>query len=440
MSEKFKNRKENGVVASAAAWKKSDSGRANHWTMRRTSLRGAAGAPVAPVAIQAKAPVPAPAPAPAAPAQDKSAKRRSITDKVMSLVGSGSASSSGASSSSASASSKAASASSKAASAGDAEAVEVSKVTIGDKPGLEGFQVVDKETGARIKVALFGGTLCSFRGADGKERLFHSSKTKTDKSKPVRGGVPVVFPVFGAAPKGSLMEQHGFARTSMWELVQDGPLRPHKEEGLVMVAMRLKSSAETLKQFKYKFELVHHIRFTEDELETSLNVTNADSSAFEFQAVLHTYLKVRGLGQATVGGLAGLSFYDKLWHVMPGDKPQVWRETSNALRVVSAVDNVYLKAQRGAVSLRSPADNTVAEVNMALMRGDEQVDCDLVLWNPGMAKVRRMADMDGPEFDGMLCIEPGCASRLAKCEPGQTWTVTQNLRFRKIDKYAVKIV
>jgi glucose-6-phosphate 1-epimerase len=427
MSEKFKNRKENGMVASAAAWKKTDNGRANHWTLRRVSLRGAAGAdagvrapvaPVAPVAIQVKAP--------AAPAEDKSAKRRSIRDKVMSLVG-------GASSSSASTSSKAAS-------AGDAEAVEVSKVTIGDKPGLEGFQVVDRETGARIKVALFGGTLCSFRGADGKERLFHSSKAKTDKSKPVRGGVPVVFPVFGAAPKGSLMEQHGFARTSMWELVQDGPLRPRKEEGLVMVAMRLKSSAETLKQFKYKFELVHHIRFTGDELETSLNVTNAeDSSAFEFQAVLHTYLKVRGLGQATVGGLAGLSFNDKLWHVMPGDKPQVWRETSNALRVVSAVDNVYLKAQRGAVSLRSPADNTVTEVNMVLMRGNEQVDCDLVLWNPGMAKARRMADMDGPEFDGMLCIEPGCASRLAKCEPGQTWTVTQNLRFRKIDKYAVAI-
>jgi glucose-6-phosphate 1-epimerase len=438
MSEKFKNRKENAHVASAANWKKSDNGRANHWTLRRISLRGAAGtaagAPVSPVAIQAKVGAVAAAPV---LVEDKSTKRRSIRDKVMGLVGNiGSSASSTSSASSSSAASSGAS--SKTASPVD-DALEVSKVTIGDKPGLEGYQVVDKETGARIRVALFGGTLCSFRGADGKERLFHSSKCKTDKSKPVRGGVPVVFPVFGPAPKGSVMDQHGFARTSMWELVLDGPLRPRKEEGLVMVAMRLKSSAETLKQFKYKFELVHHIRFTGDELETSLNVTNADSSAFEFNAVLHTYLKVRGLGQATVGGLAGLSFHDKLWHVMPGDKPQVWRESSNALRVVSAIDNVYLKAQHSAVSLRSPADNTVTEVHMALMRGDEQVDCDLVLWNPGMAKARRMADMDGPEFDGMLCIEPGCASRLAKCEPGQTWTVTQNLRFRKIDKYAVAI-
>ena len=42
---------------------------------------------------------------------------------------------------------------------------------------------------------LFGATIVSWKDAKGVEKLWVSEAAKTDGSKAVRGGVPVVFPV-----------------------------------------------------------------------------------------------------------------------------------------------------------------------------------------------------------------------------------------------------
>ena len=50
-------------------------------------------------------------------------------------------------------------------------------------------------SGERVEVLLYGATVISWRSANGKENLFLSEKAHLDGSKPVRGGIPVVFPV-----------------------------------------------------------------------------------------------------------------------------------------------------------------------------------------------------------------------------------------------------
>ena len=50
-------------------------------------------------------------------------------------------------------------------------------------------------TGESISVHLFGATVTSWKLADGQEQLFLSEKAVLDGSKPIRGGIPVVFPV-----------------------------------------------------------------------------------------------------------------------------------------------------------------------------------------------------------------------------------------------------
>lgn len=50
-------------------------------------------------------------------------------------------------------------------------------------------------TGESVTVHLFGATVTSWKLADGTEQLFLSEGAKLDGSKPIRGGVPVVFPV-----------------------------------------------------------------------------------------------------------------------------------------------------------------------------------------------------------------------------------------------------
>lgn len=61
-------------------------------------------------------------------------------------------------------------------------------------------------------VALHGATLLSWV-ISSKHLLFLSSKALTDASRPIRGGVPLVFPQFGP---GGPLPQHGFARVSRW--------------------------------------------------------------------------------------------------------------------------------------------------------------------------------------------------------------------------------
>ena len=74
-----------------------------------------------------------------------------------------------------------------------------------------------------MEILYYGATVISWKspdlaGGEPLERLFVSSKAFLDGSKPVRGGIPIVFPVFGAPelPQFSNLKQHGYARSSTW--------------------------------------------------------------------------------------------------------------------------------------------------------------------------------------------------------------------------------
>lgn len=49
-------------------------------------------------------------------------------------------------------------------------------------------------SGESVTVQLYGATVTSWK-ANGQEQLFVSKKAHLDGSKPIRGGIPLVFPV-----------------------------------------------------------------------------------------------------------------------------------------------------------------------------------------------------------------------------------------------------
>lgn len=51
-------------------------------------------------------------------------------------------------------------------------------------------------------------------------------------------------------------------------------------------------SEEFRKAWPYEFGLVYSVTLTKDALATSLQVTNEGKENFEFQVLMHTYLKV----------------------------------------------------------------------------------------------------------------------------------------------------
>lgn len=84
-------------------------------------------------------------------------------------------------------------------------------------------QLIRPLQGATAEILLYGATVISWKAGSTvnpqpSERLFVSATAALDGSKPVRGGIPVVFPCFGAPvhPSHTKLPQHGFARSNVW--------------------------------------------------------------------------------------------------------------------------------------------------------------------------------------------------------------------------------
>lgn len=75
-------------------------------------------------------------------------------------------------------------------------------------------------TGESLEIMLYGATVISWKNADGSDNLWLSEKAVLDGSKPVRGGIPVVFPVryyysFGPDTFSSLRRRAGEADSEL---------------------------------------------------------------------------------------------------------------------------------------------------------------------------------------------------------------------------------
>lgn len=159
-------------------------------------------------------------------------------------------------------------------------------------------------TGESVDILLYGATIVSWKDATGKEKLFLSDKAALDGSKAVRGGIPLVFPVFGKAPDHAAtaaLPQHGFARTSRWEFLgrstsegsgtRDG-LGGDSSVKLDFGLSQSNLTEESKKAWPHAFGLIYSVTLGREGLTTSIVVRNEGESAWDFQLLLHTYFRV----------------------------------------------------------------------------------------------------------------------------------------------------
>ncbi|EAQ93538.1 hypothetical protein CHGG_01773 [Chaetomium globosum CBS 148.51] len=157
----------------------------------------------------------------------------------------------------------------------------------------------DLPTGESVEVLLYGATVISWKDATGDEKLWLSEAAKLDGSKAVRGGIPLVFPVFGTAPdhpQTKDLPQHGFARTSRWEFLgkstSESMVGVKLDFGLSSAAPGLDPKAAAL--WPFKFNLIYSVTLNPESLTTSIVATNDDPAApFDCQVLMHTYLRVK---------------------------------------------------------------------------------------------------------------------------------------------------
>lgn len=156
--------------------------------------------------------------------------------------------------------------------------------------------------------------------------LFLSRQAVFREDKGIRGGIPLVFPQFGPGP----MKQHGFARISMWSAGEPAC----SDNGDMSCTFKLSDSPATRAMWDYKFQLELTVVLSAGALTTTLRCTNLDNKPFEFTALQHTYFRVKDISAASVVGLQGSRFVDKL----DGSKVKV---EDDEVKVSENVDRVY---------------------------------------------------------------------------------------------------
>jgi glucose-6-phosphate 1-epimerase len=263
----------------------------------------------------------------------------------------------------------------------------------GDLPAVH----ITAADGAQATVSLFGAHLLSWKTADGKERLFVSSKTPLDGSKAIRGGVPVIFPQFNVRGPGL---RHGFARVSTWRLSDSGGDggRSFLEFSLAPADL----SAEHAQAWPHAFDLKLRFTLHGDALEMAYTVHNPGRQAFPFGVALHTYYDVGHLDATSISGLQHVQFLDHHNNTLEQDTP--------ALHFTEKHDRMYQ-------STPSVTLNTAASTLRLEQQGFEQ----WVVWNPGAADAAALTDLGQDEYLRFVCIEPARIHQ-QPLEAGATWT------------------
>lgn len=251
-------------------------------------------------------------------------------------------------------------------------------------------------SGAQMEIYLHGAQVVSWRDADGRPLLFLSEKSFFEPGRPIRGGIPVIFPQFGDGP----LPKHGFARIQDWAFLGAGL----SNDGWAEAVFELKDNAKTIKLWPHKFRLELVFRLKPAGLEILFSVQNTGRSEFEFKNGLHTYFLVADISRVSVQGLAGANFIDFL-----GDKT-VRKESRKKIIFDRETDRVY----------RSAPDRVVLEDegDRRKMIIEKQGMNDVVIWNPWIEKSKRMADFGDIEYNRMVCVETGNLHQPVRLAPG----------------------
>ena len=128
--------------------------------------------------------------------------------------------------------------------------------------------------------------------SDGKEILYFDEKRFMDKTKSIRGGIPILFPICGnLSTSGSVfgkdylqLKQHGFARDLQWQYFF--------KENEKSLCLFLNESKKTKKYYPFDFELRIEATLKINCLEFEIEIHNKTDIAMPINFGLHPYFNV----------------------------------------------------------------------------------------------------------------------------------------------------
>ena len=256
--------------------------------------------------------------------------------------------------------------------------------------GAGGFaEAVLNNRFGEAKVMLHGAHLTSYTPAGAKPVVWMSRHSMYAENEPIRGGVPVCWPWFGPDPDGKF-GGHGFARLLEWQTVRTETT----PDGGSLIQLELTDRMVPERFAPQPFQLTLTVTLGA-ELVLALRIRNTGSEMLKYSGALHTYFAVSEAAQIQVTGLEECEYFDSVLGcegvqhgavVIDREIDRVYRGTSGICRIV---DPGFRRAIRVA---KSGSTSTV-------------------VWNPWIAKSKRMPDFGDEEYHTMVCVEAANAPR-----------------------------
>ena len=279
------------------------------------------------------------------------------------------------------------------------------------KTGAGNFTYIEIDNAfATAEISLHGAHLTHFAPRNRRPVIWMSGKSWFEPEKPIRGGVPICWPWFGAANDPAL-PAHGFARISDWNIVAAEEL----PDGTTRVALELQPADVDPRFTPFPFALKMEF-VVGAALEMKLTMTNLSNRNQTISDALHSYFAVADSTKIRLRGLDKVEYSDRVVGA-----PQVdGLVQSGDIVIDREVDRVYLDTV-AAVEIVDPGYRRTIRIEKSGSR-------TTVVWNPWIAKSQRMPDFGDEEYKTMVCVEATNNLRdTLNLPPVKTHLITQKI-------------
>jgi glucose-6-phosphate 1-epimerase len=264
---------------------------------------------------------------------------------------------------------------------------------------------------ARLELYLQGAHITRYQPAAGIEVLWMSDSALYQPGKALRGGIPLCWPWFGAHADNPDLPQHGYARTSQFQV--SSTRADHQQTSIILT---LDAAQAPSPDWENRAALEFEIRLS-DALWMEMRSRNLSASLLTLSNALHSYFAISQRQQVSIPAVTGLTYLDKLQDYLP-------RQQASEITLNSEVDRVY-QAPPATIDLLDRGRHIKTSI-------ESWGNNNLVIWNPGKQKARQMNDFDNLGFEQMVCIEPANAlAQRITLAPGEHHRLGQEIKVNR---------
>jgi glucose-6-phosphate 1-epimerase len=260
-------------------------------------------------------------------------------------------------------------------------------VQLGELPALR----VHNEHAAAL-IALQGAQLLEFTPRNTQPVIWLSEQAEFRRGQSVRGGIPVCWPWFGdlacnpAAVRESFKPPdapaHGLVRTQDW-------LIDSIAENTEGTHITLRHPGTSIPGWAHAAELTLVVSIGAT-LRLQLRTRNTGATPLALSQALHTYFAVSAIDKVEIRGLDGTRYVDTL---------RDWQEfrQEGAMHMQGEVDRIYRQVP---AHIRLHDESWRRTLHLRVRNSTSAV-----VWNPHIAKARRLSQFAPDAWQRMLCIE-----------------------------------